>query len=333
MAEWTRESLISHFGYNSQLINLNDLVDIWNIIGTSYIIKFPYLILADGLIEKIDDHISSNNIRFTRKWYQYKTKNSNHFNNIISVSDYNQLVKQQQIEAEQQKIREEERERKNQLNLSKDLETLAALKESYQSSWIDSKWINSIIGTYDNPFAEYYWTLITKDRYKVIDWKGNVIIREDVYKAIENDNTFKTYSGKNFLTRSFKNKKGYAAYIKGTYPYLTHDESGWGVYGIYYTEDEEPELIYIGMTGRGFKTRWEEHYNIFQGNSKPEAGMILYQQNLDANKISFGKLIDVKELNYEGTITTRDVEAMELALISIYQPKYNVMGRSKPYVL
>ena len=132
---------------------------------------------------------------------------------------------------------------------------------------------------------------------------------------------------------SFKNKKGYAAYIKGTYPYLTHDESGWGVYGIYYTEDEEPELIYIGMTGRGFKTRWEEHYNIFQGNSKPEAGMVLYQQNLDANKISFGKLIDVKELNYEGTITTRDVEAMELALISIYQPKYNVMGRSKPYVL
>jgi hypothetical protein len=60
---------------------------------TSYVIKYPYLILADGLIEKIDDHISSNNIRFTRKWYQYKTKNSNHFNNIISVSDYNQLVK------------------------------------------------------------------------------------------------------------------------------------------------------------------------------------------------------------------------------------------------
>ena len=131
MDEWTKESLISHFGYNSQLINLKDLVDIWNIIGTSYVIQYPYLILADGLIEKIDDHISSNNITLTRKWHQYKTKSPNRFNNIISVSDYNQLVKQQQIEAEQQKIREEERERKNQLDLSKDLETLAALKESY----------------------------------------------------------------------------------------------------------------------------------------------------------------------------------------------------------
>jgi hypothetical protein len=87
------------------------------------------------------------------------------------------------------------------------------------------------------------------------------------------------------------------------------------------------------MTGRGFKTRWTEHYNIFKGLENPEPGMILYQQNLDADKISFGKLIDIKELKYEGTITTRDVAAMELALITLYQPKYNVLGKTKPYIL
>ncbi len=331
--QWDRIKLIAHFGYNEQLKNLDDLVDIWNIIGTSYVIKSPYLILADGLLEKINDHLSSNHIKLTKKWYKYKTNNY-YFYEPISLTDYNLLVEKRQKEDEQRKIREEEAERQRKIKLSKDLETLAALKEVYQSEWIDSKWINSVIGTYDNPFAEYYWTLITKDRYKIIDWKGNIQIREDIYKSIENDKTFSTYSGKNFLSRSFKNKKGYPAYIQGTYPYLTQDESGWGVYGIYYTEnEEEPELIYIGMTGRGFKTRWIEHYNIFKGFENPEPGMILYQQNLDVDKISFSKLIDIKELKYEGTITTRDVEAMELALITLYQPKYNVLGKTKPYIL
>lgn len=330
--QWDRNKLIAHFRYNQQIQGLDHLVDIWNIIGTSYVIKYPYLILPDEILEKINTHLSTNNVKLTKNWYLYKTKFS--FKEVISETDYNKLIQKKKKEAESQKIRDEEVERQRKIQLSKDLETLAALKEIYQSEWIDSKWINSVIGTYDNPFAEYYWTLITKDRYKVIDWKGNIQIREDIYKTIEKDKTFNTYSGKNFLSRSFKNKKGYSIYIQGTYPYLTYDESGWGVYGIYYAEnEEEPELIYIGMTCRGFKTRWTEHYNIFKGLENPASGMILYQQNLDADKISFRKLIDVKELKYEGVITNRDVEAMELALITLYQPKYNILGKTKPYVL
>ena len=58
---------------------VDDLVDIWNIIGTSYVINFPYLILADGLLEKINTHLSTNDVKLTKKWYSYKTKISNRF--------------------------------------------------------------------------------------------------------------------------------------------------------------------------------------------------------------------------------------------------------------
>jgi hypothetical protein len=75
-------------------------VDIWNIIGTSYVIQSPYLILADGLLEKINDHLSSNNIKLTKKWYYYKTKSSIYFHEAISLTDYNLLVEQRQKEAE-----------------------------------------------------------------------------------------------------------------------------------------------------------------------------------------------------------------------------------------
>jgi hypothetical protein len=269
-----------------------------------------------------------------KKWYTYKLKGSEQFCKVISITDYNYLKQQEEEAAVQQKIREEEKARQEALALAKDLEILNILKETHQETWIDSTWIKSIIGTYDNPFAEYYWTLITKNRYKIIDWKGNIHIREDAYKLIEQDKTFATYSGKKFLSRSFENKKGYPAYIKGTYPYLTHDESGWGIYGIYYGDnDEDSELIYIGMTNRGFKTRWEEHYNIFRGLDRFPPNMSLYQQNLDVHKIRFGKIIDINELNYEGVITSRDVEAMELALISLYKPKYNTLGIKKPYII
>ena len=332
---WDWDKLKNTFGYNPSIATKNReiLVDIWNIIGASYDIKTPHLILPDETIKKINKYLSSNDEKLSQPWDKYHITKGKRFYSCMSISDYNAKVKKEDEEYEKQKIIEEENEKKYKLILSKDLEILATLKKTYSSTWIDNKWINSVIGTYDNPFSEYYWTLITKDKYKKIDWKGNIQIREDVYKIIEKDKTFNTYSGQTFLSRSFKNKKGYSIYITGTYPYLTNDESGWGVYGIYYEDKEESELIYIGMTSRGFKTRWEEHYNIFKGIEKPEDSMILYKQNLDINKISFKKLINVKELKYEGVITSRDIEAMELALISLYKPKYNILGIQKPYII
>ena len=224
--QWDWDGLKTHFGYRSSIStkNSNNLVDIWNIIGKSYEIRGSYLILNDEIFEKIKLYLSSiNNTKLLKwGWDSYQTHS---FNKIISMTDYNFLIEEERKKVEQEKIIKEERKRKEEIILSKDLKILADLKEIYKSTWIDSKWINSIIGTYNNPLVEYYWTLITKDNYKKIDWKGNIKIREDIYKVIENDKTFSSYSGKEFLSQSFINKKGYPTYIVGSYPYLTYDES------------------------------------------------------------------------------------------------------------
>ena len=124
------------------------------------------------------------------------------------------------------------------------------LKEAHADKWINSQWIEAMVGTFKNPFAEYYWTLIGKNGYKIKDWKGNLLIREDIYKKIKNDTTFKSYPGKYFLSGSFKNHKGYSAYIEGTFPHIISDDSGYGIYGIYYPTPDgtDWELVYIGMT-------------------------------------------------------------------------------------
>jgi hypothetical protein len=312
------------------------LVDIWNIISDNYEFKENYLVLPTEIYEQINDFIATNNLdkKFTKKWYEYKN-NFSMSRGPIDVNSYNLIVKRREIRANERKIKEEESKKQQDLNYQEDLQTLAALQEVHKDSWLNSDWIQSIIGTYDNPFAEYYWTLIGRKGYKVKDWKKNLLIREDIYNTIYNDNTFKTYSGKRFLANSFKNEKGFSTHIVGTFPYVTADESGYGIYGIYYLENDEvdPELIYVGMTQKGFQSRWEEHMRIFQGKEQKPSGMILYQQNLDPKKIAFSKLIDIKELKYEGLIGLSELKAMELGCITVLSPKYNIVGVSKPYIM
>lgn len=332
---WTTQQLIQ-YGYNEKLIYLNDLVDIWNIISDNYEFENHYLIIPDTVFNQINDYLISTGLdkKLTKKWDTYKNKLLME-NGAIARSQYEELIKKAKEEEEKRRIREEERQIKATADYSEDLKTLALLKDAYKSTWLDSTWIAAMIGTYNNPFAEYYWTIIGRNGYKVKDWKGNLSIREDIYTRILNDNTFKTYSGRKFLNNSFRNKKGYCAYILDTFALITADESGYGIYGIYYTENEleEPVLVYIGMTQKGFMSRWQEHMDIFLHQKAAPPGMLIYQHNLDPSKISFSKLINVNELKYEGTIGLQELKAMELACITTLQPKYNIVGISKPYIL
>ena len=293
--------------------------------------------MSDEIYKQVNDFIVENglNRKLTKKWDTYK--NSMRISNgAISLTDYNILVEKAKKREEQALIRQAEKERQNKEDYENDLETLALLKSSYEKDWLNMTWIEAMIGTFSNPFAEYYWTLIGRKGYKILDWKGNISIREDIYTRIANDKTFKTYPGKYFLNRSFKNKKGYSAYIQGTFPLATADESGYGIYGIYYESDnqeEEPELIYIGMTQKGFTSRWEEHMDIFTNRRPPTPGMSLYTQNLDPSKILFEKLINVSTLKYEGVVGLQELKAMELTCITLFQPKYNILGITKPYIL
>lgn len=90
-----------------------------------------------------------------------------------------------------------------------------------------------------------------------------------------------------------------------------------GVYGIY----QNNELIYIGMTMRNFEDRWSEHLkNIKEKNKK-----LYFEQFIDIEKdIQFKRLIDICQLKTNKEITRRDIESMELALISLYKPIGNL---------
>ena len=332
---WTTQQLID-YGYSAKLLYLNDLVDIWNIIKDNYNFENQYLILPDSVYNEVNSFIFSNNLnkKFTKKWDAYKN-NLPMNRGVISQSDYTKMIEEQITAAELRRIKEEEKQKQFEKDYQSDLDTLNILETAHQDTWLNKSWIESTIGTYNNPFAEYYWTIIGKNGYKIKDWKGNIAIREDSYNRIINDHTFKTYSGKKFLTNCFRNKKGYSAYIDSTFVHITADESGYGIYGIYYEKNnsEEPELIYIGMTQKGFQARWQEHMDIFTHRASAPYGMILYQQSLDPSKIFFKKIINVKDLKFEGSISLQELKAMELCCITILQPKYNIVGISKPYIL
>ena len=47
---------------------------------------------------------------------------------------------------------------------------------------------------------------------------------------------------------------------------------------------------------------------------------------MNGNDVRLKPIINVKELNTSNKISNRDIEAMELALIHLYQPKCNIQG-------
>lgn len=99
-----------------------------------------------------------------------------------------------------------------------------------------------------------------------------------------------------------------------------------GVYGIYY----EDQLIYIGKTKNDFEIRFQQHRDAI--NNK-ETSQYLYKYLLqkDYSKLEFKPLIEVEKLKVKEKIKNRDIEAMELCLIELYQPICNVQGRLQEY--
>lgn len=97
-----------------------------------------------------------------------------------------------------------------------------------------------------------------------------------------------------------------------------------GIYGIY----ENDKLVYIGMTTRSFKIRWNEHLERIKEKSDELALYLLIDSN---SKIEFKILLDKNDLISDSRITKRDLQAMEFALIKEHQPRYNFAGRNQPY--
>lgn len=98
----------------------------------------------------------------------------------------------------------------------------------------------------------------------------------------------------------------------------------YGIYGMY----EDGELVYVGMTMRPFEDRWKEH---IEGIETQSDKLIFYKQVKQKDKIEFRILVDVSKIKSNDAITRRDVEAMELGFIRMFQPRYNYAGRTVEY--
>ena len=107
-------------------------------------------------------------------------------------------------------------------------------------------------------------------------------------------------------------------------------ENKTGVYGIFV----EDKLMYIGSTTVSFKARFLEHKDFLK---KKDDKMYLYKQlTLDLinnSKIEFRPLVIVEDLQmlHKKVINEKELKSMELALITVFQPKYNIAGRLQPF--
>ena len=106
-----------------------------------------------------------------------------------------------------------------------------------------------------------------------------------------------------------------------------------GVYGIYL----DNVLVYIGKTTRGFGKRFKEHKHFVDFPNDSETQFNMYADFAAAiekgSSLQLRPLIIVETAKYKSlySLTNRDIESMEFALISAFQPKYNIEGKRRAY--
>lgn len=301
------------YGFSKSIYNYKVLQEIFELLDDKIEIKDKVLILPDNYEEIVGDRQS----QLTKKFYLYK---NDVFNKTFTQTEYREwqeAIRAQEL-AKQRKIEKEQQE------LKKEMEIMETLKVQYKDKWRNKDWIDSNIGVYYNwaPCIEYYWTIIG-DRYRLFG-NGDIQLSASARNDILALGREYLIPGKTFLGRSFKRKdrRGSHYIVQDTYANQQKEKpQSYGVYGIY----KDDELVYIGSTMREFDIRFKEH---LKNISEKSTELYLYSL-LDKNdNIYFVKFIDVAQLKTNRELGRQDVEAMELALISVYKPRGNLAGNS-----
>lgn len=301
------------YDFSKSIYNRKVLYEIFELLDDKIEIKDKVLILPDNYEEIVGDKQK----QLTKKFYTYSNKV---FNKALTRTEYNQwqealrkkeLEKQKQIELEQKRLKDEE-------------ECMLKFKVQYKDKWRNKDWIDNNIGVYYNwaPCIEYYWTVIG-DRYRLFG-NGDVQISESARNDILSLGREYLIPGKTFLGRSFKRKdrRGSHYIVQDTYANQQKEKpQSYGVYGIY----KDDELIYVGSTMREFDIRFKEH---LKNINEKSTELYLYSLLNKNDNIYFVKFIDVAQLKTNRELGRQDVEAMELALISVYKPRGNLAGNS-----
>lgn len=140
---------------------------------------------------------------------------------------------------------------------------------------------------------------------------------KDVLFSLKSDFEFRK---KKFFQRKQGEKKRKAEKL------LAKQVADRGIYGIYC----DKELIYIGKTDVSFEERFKQH----KINMEQNKDQYLYKYMRD-NKDCYYELkplINVKNIKTKEKITNKDIEMMELALITLFKPKCNIQGILQDYI-
>lgn len=150
------------------------------------------------------------------------------------------------------------------------------------------------------PFYSYT-NKVFKNSYTESDYKKRVEQRKEI------DNKYKKESNK----QKQKEKK----------------KEQQGIYGIYI----DNELVYIGKTEVSFKTRFKQHKDNMDNGDTTYIYKLLREAKLNNRNIQMKPLITLDQIKVDGKLTSKDIQAMELGLITLYQPQGNVKGRLQNY--
>lgn len=101
--------------------------------------------------------------------------------------------------------------------------------------------------------------------------------------------------------------------------------------GIYAIKADD-EILYIGMALTDLQSRYKQHKTGMKMEPNKHLYAIMRQKKEEGCYVHFTPLIKIKELYTNGTIDERELEAMELALIHVYQPIGNIEGIDKKYI-
>ena len=191
------------------------------------------------------------------------------------------------------------------------------------------------------------------------------VVIDSVYLSDINNNSRLTERNdkKGPFVKSILEYRGFSGYYESTERYMESVEYAWnkqqekiknnknntfttinkknsnngGIYRIISIDDKNniKKNLYVGLTERDFKVRWQEHKNILYGQAPIPDGMHklynLLKTELETNRIIAEPVIIFNELNTNRPLSRGEKEAMELATITLLQPLGNTAGIDVPY--
>lgn len=105
-----------------------------------------------------------------------------------------------------------------------------------------------------------------------------------------------------------------------------------GIYGIYSIRpDGKEQLVYIGKTETSFSQRFQEHVRGMKtGDSFVHREMKEYKEL--GYSFVLRPMVVIEDLKMDRmTITSKELKSMQLALITVFKPRWNVQGVLTPY--